>query len=76
MRLTLLFCCLVTFSFAQSPENQAEAVRKKLAAKDFAGAKADLTKLTTAGMPARFQDLDAGVADYVKNYLSKPDPYL
>ncbi len=38
--------------------------------------KADLTKLTTAGCPARFQDLEGGVADYVKNYLSKPDPYL
>lgn len=38
--------------------------------------KADLTKLTTTGCPARFSDLDSGVADYIKNYLSKPDPYL
>ncbi len=37
---------------------------------------ADLTKLTKAGHPAKFQNLESGVADYVKNYLSKSDPYL
>ncbi len=37
---------------------------------------ADLSKLTATGCPARFGKLENGVADYVKNYLSKPDPYL
>jgi ADP-L-glycero-D-manno-heptose 6-epimerase len=37
---------------------------------------ADLTKLRKAGYAAPFMDLEAGVADYVGNYLSKEDPTL
>src|SRR6187455_219536 len=44
----LFFCVASTLSFAQSAENQAEAVRKKIVAKDFTGAKTDLTKLIEA----------------------------
>lgn len=37
---------------------------------------ADLTKLKRTACPVRFRDLEQGVGDYVKNHLSKPDPYL
>ena len=37
---------------------------------------ADLKKLLKTGCPVKFQNLESGVNDYVKNYLSKPDPYL
>ena len=37
---------------------------------------ADLTKLRAAGCPQKFQPVEAGVADYISNYLSKPDPIL
>jgi ADP-L-glycero-D-manno-heptose 6-epimerase len=37
---------------------------------------ADLGKLRRAGCPIVFQDLECGVADYVKNYLLQPRPYL
>ena len=37
---------------------------------------ADLGKLKTTGCPTRFRKLSEGVEDYVRNYLSKEDPYL
>lgn len=37
---------------------------------------ADLTKLRRAGCPTVFHPVEHGVADYIKNYLLKPDPYL
>ena len=37
---------------------------------------ADLTKLRKTGCPAPSSDLEAGVRDYIQNYLSKPNPYL
>lgn len=37
---------------------------------------ADLSKLRKSGCPTAFQPVEGGVADYVRNYLSKPDPYL
>jgi ADP-L-glycero-D-manno-heptose 6-epimerase len=37
---------------------------------------ADLTKLRSTGCPTSFGDLKKGAGDYVKNYLSKPDPCL
>lgn len=37
---------------------------------------ADIGKLRAAGYDRPFQTLEAGVADYVKNYLAQPDPYL
>ncbi|MBI4433075.1 MAG: ADP-glyceromanno-heptose 6-epimerase [Candidatus Omnitrophica bacterium] len=37
---------------------------------------ADLTILRKAGCPTRFQNLGEAVGDYVKNYLTKENPYL
>jgi ADP-L-glycero-D-manno-heptose 6-epimerase len=37
---------------------------------------ADLTKLRKAGCPVVFRNLEQGVGDYVRNYLSTTDPYL
>lgn len=37
---------------------------------------ADQKKFKATGCPVSFKDLDAGVADYVKNHLLKPNPYL
>ena len=36
---------------------------------------ADVTKLRRAGYEAPFASIEAGVRDYVLNYLVKPDPY-
>ncbi len=36
---------------------------------------ADMTKLQRAGYDAPFHSLEAGVADYVSGYLTRPDPY-
>lgn len=36
---------------------------------------ADMTKLRTAGYTDRLASVDEGVSDYVKNFLSKKDPY-
>jgi len=36
---------------------------------------ADMTKLQRVGYDAPFHSLEAGVADYVLNYLTRPDPY-
>ncbi|MCG3175666.1 MAG: ADP-L-glycero-D-manno-heptose-6-epimerase [Candidatus Omnitrophica bacterium] len=37
---------------------------------------ADMTKLRKAGCTTDFRPVEGGVSDYVRNYLSKPDPYL
>lgn len=37
---------------------------------------ADLSKLRSTGCPAEFRNLEAGVSDYVGNYLSLDDPYF
>ncbi len=37
---------------------------------------ADMSKFRWTGCPVAFRDLDAGVTDYVRNYLATPDPYL
>lgn len=37
---------------------------------------ADLSKLKSTGCPAQFKDLDAGVADYIQNYLLKTNPTI
>ena len=37
---------------------------------------ADLTKFKNTGCPVSFKDLNAGVADYVKNHLLKSSAYL
>ena len=37
---------------------------------------ADLKKLKATGSPAKFQNLEQGVRDYVQNYLLKSNPYL
>ena len=37
---------------------------------------ADLKKLRHTGCPARFRPLEDGVADYVRNHLAAPNPYL
>lgn len=37
---------------------------------------ADLSKLKKSGCPLKFRSLDAGVEDYIKNYLSQADSYL
>lgn len=37
---------------------------------------ATMRKLENTGCPVRFQSLEAGVADYVRNYLDAADPYL
>jgi ADP-L-glycero-D-manno-heptose 6-epimerase len=36
---------------------------------------ADMSRLRAAGYPTAFTTLEDGVADYVKAYLSQPDPY-
>ena len=36
---------------------------------------ATMDRLRNAGYTAPFQSLEDGVSDYVKNYLSQPDPY-
>lgn len=38
--------------------------------------KASMERLVAAGCPAPESSLEDGVADYVKNYLIQPDPYL
>jgi ADP-L-glycero-D-manno-heptose 6-epimerase len=35
-----------------------------------------MERLRTAGYEAPFTPLEVGVARYVRDYLSKPDPYL
>lgn len=37
---------------------------------------ASLDKLKKSGYPGGFQTLEAGVQDYIRNYLQQPDPYL
>jgi ADP-L-glycero-D-manno-heptose 6-epimerase len=37
---------------------------------------ADLTKLRAVGCDYEFTSLENGVADYINNYLQKPNPYL
>ncbi len=37
---------------------------------------ADLSKLRASGCPTAFLNVEHGVNDYVRNYLSKPDAYL
>lgn len=37
---------------------------------------ADMRKLRAAGYAQEFTTLEAGLQDYVRNYLLKPDPYL
>ena len=37
---------------------------------------AEMSRLRKAGYAAPFSSLEAGIEDYVRNYLSQPDPYL
>ena len=37
--------------------------------------RADLTRLRAAGYDAPFASVEAGVADYVRGYLARADPY-
>lgn len=37
---------------------------------------AEMTKLTSAGCPVALRSLEEGVADYVRNYLERPNAYL
>ena len=37
---------------------------------------AEMARLRQAGYEAPFTSLEAGIEDYVRNYLSQPDPYL
>jgi ADP-L-glycero-D-manno-heptose 6-epimerase len=34
-----------------------------------------MTRLRAAGYSGDFTSLEAGVADYVRNFLARPDPY-
>ena len=36
---------------------------------------ADMTRLRAAGYAAPFASLETGIADYVQNFLARPDPY-
>ena len=49
---------------------------KELSAKYQNYTCADMSWLKTIDYPGKFGTLEEGVTDYVKNYLSQPDPYL
>jgi ADP-L-glycero-D-manno-heptose 6-epimerase len=53
--------------FVEMPEN--------LRAKYQYFTEAPMTKLRSAGFAAPFTSLEAGVTDYVQNYLATRDPY-
>jgi ADP-L-glycero-D-manno-heptose 6-epimerase len=62
-------------AMGRPPEIEYIDMPKQLAGKYQSSTEARMERLKQAGYDAPFQPLEASVADYVKNYLNKADPY-